>query len=108
MMAVMKQDWEPEVKEALADLWELAVDLLGEDKARALFVAVTKRGRGKRGPGRNPGSPSKAAARMRQSYVPIDQRGPPIEFKVVRELTQADLSQIDADIAARLSRWNKK
>jgi len=35
--AVMKQNWEPELKYAILRLWEVGVDLLEEDKARELF-----------------------------------------------------------------------
>src|SRR5580700_1082611 len=49
----MKQNWEPEVKQGIAKLWTLAVGLVGEDRARELFVDVAKRRRGQRGPGRH-------------------------------------------------------
>ena len=71
----MKQNWEPEVKQGIAKLWTLAVGLVGEDRARELFVDVAKRRRGQRGPGRDLGPPSKAAERMRRSYTPRDLRG---------------------------------
>jgi hypothetical protein len=84
----MKHDWEPDVKQAVTKLWNIAVERLGEDRARELFVTVTKRGRGKRGAGRNLAAPSKAAARMRRSYIPKDGQG--LTIQVERELTEKD------------------
>jgi hypothetical protein len=88
----MKQNWEPDVKRGIAELWRIAVELLGEDRARELFVHVTKRRRGQRGPGRNLGSPSKAAKRMRLSYILKGAEGG--TRRIVRELTEEDLEDL--------------
>jgi hypothetical protein len=102
----MKQDWEREVKQAIDNLWKFAVNLLEEDKARELFMAVTKHGRGKRGPGRILGSPSKAAARMRRSYE--EKHFGDLTLEVERDLTEEDLGEYDEHIWTQLSKFGVK
>jgi hypothetical protein len=99
----MMPDADAELKRRVQALYEIAVGLLGEEEARDVFCSVTKRGRGKRGPGRNPQSrPTREAERKRLA------RTPKYKWKVIRSLTAGDyrdLNQyyIDAmnDIAAK-------
>jgi hypothetical protein len=96
-------DWEPEVRRRLAGLWQAAVIVLGEDEARASFIAVTKRGHGKRGLDRGGGrkrgvrhSTTAAAARMRQRRLRN-------LIGEVSELSEADIRDQHEKIAALLS-----
>jgi hypothetical protein len=47
-------DFKAEIKQVAGELYKIALDYMDEEEARDLFISITKRGRGKRGFGRNP------------------------------------------------------
>ena len=84
-------DLEAELKQRIQALYEIALDFLSEEEARHLFCSITKRGRGKRGPGRSPHPrPGKDAERKRRA-----REGPPLHVEIVRSLTEEDVRSID-------------
>jgi hypothetical protein len=91
-------DLEAELKRRVQALYEIALDLLSEEEARDLFCSVTKRARGKRGPGRSPmRSPSQEAERKRRK------REVELHFEIVRPLTAADLLRMDEFYLGRMN-----
>jgi hypothetical protein len=93
-------DLEAELRRRVQALYRVALDLMSEEEARDLFCSITKRGRGKRGSGRNPGPPSKEAERKRRAREP--------KYEIVGELTEADLYLLDKYTQARLNGTDKK
>lgn len=91
-------DLEAELKQRIQALYEIALGFLSEEEARHLFCSITKRGRGKRGLGRNPDPrPSKDAERKRRA-----REGPPLNIEIVRSLTEEDLRGIERSFIDRM------
>jgi hypothetical protein len=89
---------EAELKRRLQALYAIALYLMSEEEARALFCSIPKRGRGKRGPARNYNPPpSKEAERKRRA------REPRIEFEIVRSLTKEDIERLDQHFINRMN-----
>lgn len=90
---------ETELRRKLQALYAIALDFMSEEEARALFCSITRRGRGKRGPGRNlHRSPTRETERKRRT-----REGPPIHFEVVRALTKADIEWGDQYFIDRMN-----
>jgi hypothetical protein len=93
-------DLQAELKRRLQALYEIALDVMSDEEAGALFYSIPKRGRGKRGPGRNPHpTPSKDAVRKRRK-----REGPPLQIEIERELTKADIERMDQYFIDRMNR----
>jgi hypothetical protein len=91
-------DADTELRRRVRALHEIAVDFLGDEEARDLFCSVTKRGHGKRGPGRNPApQPTKEAERKRRARLGI------ISMKLGRELTEEDLRRYNQHYIDRMN-----
>jgi hypothetical protein len=89
-------DFEAEIKQAARALYRIACDFMGEEEGRDLFISITKRGRGKRGLGRNPSpNPSKGTERKRVARMP--------RIEIGRELTEDDLRRLDQSFRDRMS-----
>jgi hypothetical protein len=89
---------EAELRRRLQALYAIALDLMSEEEARALFCSIPKRGRGKRGPARNYNPPpSKEAKRKRRA------REPRIEFVIGRSLTIEDIERSDQHFIDRMN-----
>ena len=85
-----------EIKQVAGEFYKIALDYMDEEEARELFISITKRGRGKRGLGRNPSpNPSKGTERKRLARMP--------RFEFVRNLTQDDLRTLEQSFRDRLN-----
>jgi hypothetical protein len=91
-------DFKAELRQRVEALYKIALDFLDEDEARDLFCSVTKRGRGKRGLGRNPTQPpTKEAERKRRA------REREIRMEIGRELTETDLRHLEQSFIDRVN-----
>jgi len=92
-------DLEAELKRRRQELYAIALDLMTEEEARALFYSIPKHGRGKRGLARNPNPiPSKDAERKRRT-----REGPPLQIEIERALTKADIERMDQYFIDRMN-----
>jgi hypothetical protein len=91
-------DFKAEIKQVAGELYKLALDFMDDEEARDLFISITKRGRGKRGLGRNPvPNPSTATERKRLARMRW------FKLELGRELTQDDLRTLEQSFRDRLS-----
>ena len=90
-------DFKAELRRRVQALYKIALDFLDEDEARDLFCSIMKRGRGKRGLGRNPAHTLTSAAERKRRA-----RESRFKFELVRELTEADLRRLEQSFIDRL------
>jgi hypothetical protein len=96
-------DFKAELERKVRALYQIALEFISEEEARALFCSVTKRGRGKRGPSRilDP-SPNKDAERKRRAREPL------ITFEIERPLTEEDIRRSDKYFLGRMDSISDK